>query len=257
MLHLLPARYPPVPRFKPFTWYTAVRNADPEMVGVHTCVQPPSEKGSRTVHESFSPLIPPQLAKIMAADPYFVTQDNGAGAPVHFATTYRQLDMVHHLLNNGAEVNQRDPRGLTPLHRAAHLAHLDGYLEIYEYLLSRGADPSIQANELEPYLAPGRRPVPSDMACDAEVGNALKLIEARYQAIPKVCVSWSMIMERHDACSCPCVGSVFDQGWCSMIVRSACAGPCAACRYRRLVGSVRLWAGGHQNLGPGLRATVP
>lgn len=41
------------------------------------------------------------------------------------------------MLNNGAEVNQRDPRGLTPLHRAAHLAHLDGYLEIYEYLLVR------------------------------------------------------------------------------------------------------------------------
>ena len=35
-----------------------------------------------------------QLAAIMAADPYFLTQDNGAGAPVHFATTYRQLDMV-------------------------------------------------------------------------------------------------------------------------------------------------------------------
>jgi len=35
-----------------------------------------------------------QMAKIMAADPYFVTQDNGAGAPLHFATTYRQLDMV-------------------------------------------------------------------------------------------------------------------------------------------------------------------
>ena len=35
-----------------------------------------------------------QLAKIMVADGYAVTQDNGAGAPVHFATTYRQLDMV-------------------------------------------------------------------------------------------------------------------------------------------------------------------
>jgi [acyl-carrier-protein] S-malonyltransferase len=107
----------------------------------------------------------------MDTDPYFVTQDNGAGAPVHFATTYKQLDMVrrnkiagaekprlfqffsiipchiltqsfnslslqlHHLLNNGAEVNQRDEKGLTPLHRAAYLAHYDGYLEIYEYLL--------------------------------------------------------------------------------------------------------------------------
>lgn len=42
---------------------------------------------------------------------------------------------AHHLLNNGAAVNQRDGQGWTPLHRAAHLAHLDGYLEIYEYLL--------------------------------------------------------------------------------------------------------------------------
>jgi hypothetical protein len=33
---------------------------------------------------------------------------------------------------------QRDSQGWTPLHRAAHLAHLDGYLEIYEYLLVGG-----------------------------------------------------------------------------------------------------------------------
>jgi [acyl-carrier-protein] S-malonyltransferase len=35
----------------------------------------------------------------------------------------------------GAEINQRDDRGWTPLHRAAHLAQYPGYLEIYEYLL--------------------------------------------------------------------------------------------------------------------------
>ena len=58
-------RYPPQPWYKPIAFYSAVRLGDPE-----------------------------QLAKIMARDPYFVTQDNGAGAPVHFATTYRQLDMV-------------------------------------------------------------------------------------------------------------------------------------------------------------------
>ncbi len=29
-------------------------------------------------------------------------------------------------------------QGFTPLHRAAYLAHHDGYLEIYEYLLVRG-----------------------------------------------------------------------------------------------------------------------
>lgn len=32
-------------------------------------------------------------------------------------------------------MNQRDDKGFTPLHRAAYLAHYDGYLEIYEYLL--------------------------------------------------------------------------------------------------------------------------
>lgn len=42
---------------------------------------------------------------------------------------------MHHLLNSGAEVNQRDEKGFTPLHRAAYLAHYDGYLELYEYLL--------------------------------------------------------------------------------------------------------------------------
>jgi ankyrin repeat protein len=45
---------------------------------------------------------------------------------------------VHHLLNLGAPVNQRDrAQGWTALHRAARLSHLEGYLEIYEYLLVR------------------------------------------------------------------------------------------------------------------------
>ena len=42
-------------------------------------------------------------------------------------------------------MNQRDSRGLTPLHRAAFLAHQDGYLEIYEYLLVRLGDQSTGA----------------------------------------------------------------------------------------------------------------
>ena len=99
-------RYPPVPLHKPTEFYGAVRLGDPE-----------------------------QLFRVMAIDPYFITQDNGAGAPIHFATTYKQFDMIHHLLNNGADVNQRDDKGLTALHRAAHLAQYDGYIQIYEYLL--------------------------------------------------------------------------------------------------------------------------
>jgi hypothetical protein len=46
-------------------------------------------------------------------------QDNGAGAPLHFAVTYCQLDMAHHLVNMGAEVNQRDNRGGWPALPAA------------------------------------------------------------------------------------------------------------------------------------------
>uniref|UniRef100_A0A383WMU1 Uncharacterized protein n=1 Tax=Tetradesmus obliquus TaxID=3088 RepID=A0A383WMU1_TETOB len=121
-------RYPPQPRFPPFAFYSAVRLGDPEL-----------------------------LAKITAVDPYFVTQDNGAGAPLHFAVTYRQLDMAHHLLNNGALVNQADGRGWTALHRAAHLAHLEGYMELYEYLLSHGAEPLLLTNDPDPYLSPAHK----------------------------------------------------------------------------------------------------
>ncbi len=64
-VHFDLCRYPPQPRFAPFAFYSAVRLGDPE-----------------------------QLALIMETDPYFLTQDNGAGAPLHFATTYKQLDMV-------------------------------------------------------------------------------------------------------------------------------------------------------------------
>lgn len=58
-------RYAPQPKHAPFAFYSSVRLGDPG-----------------------------QLAHIISTDPYFLTQDNGAGAPLHFATTYKQLDMV-------------------------------------------------------------------------------------------------------------------------------------------------------------------
>ena len=119
----------------------------------------------------------------MSEDAYFLTQDNGAGAPLHFATTYRQLDMVHHLINLGAPVNQRDAKGLTPLHRASYLAHNNGFLEIYEYLLSRGADPAVESEDYEAYLRPGRKtPV---MMADKSVQPALVALEEKYASTPK------------------------------------------------------------------------
>ncbi|KAI3426449.1 hypothetical protein D9Q98_008816 [Chlorella vulgaris] len=151
-------RFPPSPCYLPINFYSAVRMGDPE-----------------------------QLAKIMETDPYFITQDNGAGAPIHFATTYRQLDMIHHLLNNGAEINQRDDKGFTALHRAAYLAHYDGYLEIYEYLLSRGADPTLRTENYDPYLNPGKK-LPIEIALDDEEGlTRAKLLELekRYADVPR------------------------------------------------------------------------
>ncbi|GBF91835.1 hypothetical protein Rsub_04940 [Raphidocelis subcapitata] len=131
-------------------------------------------------------------------DPYFVTQDNGAGAPLHFAVTFAQLDMAHHLLNLGAAVNQRDGQGWTPLHRAAHLAHLDGYIEIYEYLLSLGADPSVLSDDVDPYLDPGRKTplqargatagdtlAPPVAVDDEAVRARLEALNARYASVPK------------------------------------------------------------------------
>ncbi|GMH36598.1 hypothetical protein BSKO_04471 [Bryopsis sp. KO-2023] len=148
-------RYPPQPKYPPFAMFSSARLGDPE-----------------------------QLAKIFATDPYFPTQDNGAGAPLHFAVTYRQLDMVHHLLNTGALVNQRDPKGLTPLHRAAYLAHYDGYLEIYELLLSRGADPSIQSEDYDTYLDPGRK-LPCDLVSSDDVKIQVLALEKKYAATKK------------------------------------------------------------------------
>jgi hypothetical protein len=87
-------RYPPQPKFEPFAFYSCFRLGNREQAKI-----------------------------IMATDPYYWTQDNGVGGPVHFATMYKQIDMLHHILRNcPCAVNQQDSRGLTPLHRAAYLA---------------------------------------------------------------------------------------------------------------------------------------
>ena len=68
------------------------------------------------------------LDEILDTDPYHVNQDNGTGAPLHFAVTYGRVDAVRALLAGGmraaVNVNQRSKAGgfgLTPLHLAATL----------------------------------------------------------------------------------------------------------------------------------------
>ena len=80
-------RYPPQPKHKPIEFYGAVRAGDAS-----------------------------RLAAIMEADPYFVTQDNGAGAPLHFAVTYKQLEMVRVWVGREECFCFRGRQLLTPLH---------------------------------------------------------------------------------------------------------------------------------------------
>jgi [acyl-carrier-protein] S-malonyltransferase len=150
-------RYPPQPKFQPFAFYSAVRLGDLE-----------------------------QLKLIASTDPYFLTQDNGAGAPIHFAVTYKQLDMIHWLIREVPEcVNLRDSKGFTPLHRAAYLAQFDGYLEIFEYLLSEGADPAIECEDYDPYLNPGRKTPARLVDKDVEVRERIEELIEKYAHVEK------------------------------------------------------------------------
>ena len=74
--------------------------------------------------------------------------DRGAGALLHFAVDHGQFDMVKFLIDQrGVPVNQRcRATGWTPLHRCAFIAHYKHapFLQIFEYLLSHGADPELK-----------------------------------------------------------------------------------------------------------------
>jgi len=59
------------------------------------------------------------------------------------------------------------------------------YLQIYEYLLSRGADPTLLTDDFDPYLDPGRK-TPADVAHAAGgTRAALAALDAKHAAIPK------------------------------------------------------------------------
>eukprot|EP00898_Chlorokybus_atmophyticus_P005012 jgi/Chlat1/5511/Chrsp360S05337 len=149
-------RFPPKLQHTPFEFFSVVRKADPE-----------------------------GLAKIMKDDEYYVTQDCGAGGPIHFAATSKQIDMIVHLLALGADVNQRDPNGLTALHRCAYLAHIDGYIECYEYLLSQGADPTLKTKDYDPYIHPGEN-LPFQLQWNPSIQSSLKSLDAKHSSTPKV-----------------------------------------------------------------------
>lgn len=88
---------------------------------------------------------------------YFPTLDRGAGAALHMAADHGQLAVARFLVEQrGVEVNQRDSgRGWTPLMRCARMAHYKNapYLQLFEYLLQQGADPSLQSDPAPPPAA--------------------------------------------------------------------------------------------------------
>ena len=59
--------------------------------------------------------------EIIGVDPYYASQDNGAGTPLHFAASYGEPEMIPELLEYGGLINSKDIFGMTPLHRAATL----------------------------------------------------------------------------------------------------------------------------------------
>ncbi|XP_076001822.1 protein phosphatase 1 regulatory subunit 27b [Genypterus blacodes] len=61
-------------------------------------------------------------------------------AAIHEAVLSGNLDCVQLLLKFGADIHQRDEEGWTPLHMSCS----DGFPHIARYLLSQGADPTLE-----------------------------------------------------------------------------------------------------------------
>jgi ankyrin repeat protein len=64
-------------------------------------------------------------------------------SPLSAGTYMQRADVVRFLIERGADVNQGDNAGLTPL----HLAAATGYVEIARILVEAGADPNARTSE--------------------------------------------------------------------------------------------------------------
>lgn len=60
-------------------------------------------------------------------------KDRVGYTPLHYASMYGYLDIVHELIQSGACVNQRHDWGSTPLHIAVRQGHLDIVKELIGY----------------------------------------------------------------------------------------------------------------------------
>lgn len=65
---------------------------------------------------------------------------------LHFAVMINSVLKIKHLLIRGADVNEKDQRGRTPLHLAGFSNESKSHFESIELLLKNGADVNSQDN---------------------------------------------------------------------------------------------------------------
>ena len=71
------------------------------------------------------------------------TRDYRGLTPLHYAAKEGDVETVKILLERGANPNVKDNDGWTPLHYAAY----EGHVDVVKILLERGANPRIADNE--------------------------------------------------------------------------------------------------------------
>jgi uncharacterized protein len=107
------------------------------------------------------------ITPIMAAAGMGSTDADTRGYYTTEDTPQRSVDTLKVLLDAGADVNSRGPRGLTPLHEAARW----GWNATVQFLVDRGADLNAKSQSLDPTKDPVEKTV-IDSAMGRNGGNS-------------------------------------------------------------------------------------